>query len=44
MTQDNYFGRKVAAEVLAIFDDNSVAPKSGGKAGADLGSQSRSRR
>ena len=43
MTQDNYFGRKVArtgaAEVLAIFDNNSVAPKSGGKAGADLDSQ-----
>jgi integrase len=45
MTQDNYFGRKVArtgaAEVLAIFDRNPVAPKSGGKAGADLGPQSR---
>jgi hypothetical protein len=35
MTQDNYFGRKVArtgaAEALAIFDRNSVAPKSGDK-------------
>jgi integrase len=44
MTQDNYFGRKVvqtgAAQVLAIFDRNSVGPKSGGKAGADLGSES----
>lgn len=30
MTQDNCFGRTGAAEVLAIFDRTSVAPKSGG--------------
>jgi integrase len=46
MTQDNYFGRKVArtgaTEVLAIFDSQLSRPKSGGKARADLDSDSRS--
>ena len=40
MSQENYFGRKVArtgaAEVLAIFDRNSVAPKVGVKRGLIL--------
>jgi integrase len=46
MTQDNYFGRKVAqagaAQVLSIFDRNSVVPKSGDKPGTDLDAESRS--